>query len=991
MPALKSSLRFTDWSLLAKMVALLLLAAVLPLAAVFHTIPEESLKAPMTRAFQENAVFVGAIVAFVVCAGALAVGVLIKPIRSLSKATAAIASGDLSARADATRSDEMGRLGLSVNAMAERLEAQVAALKNAHDELETRVRERTADLERTSKALKTENEERKFAERALRENQQLLHTVIDNSAAVIYVKDLAGRYILVNRRYEDIFLLKRETIVGKTDHELFPKEAADAFRAVDLRVAAGGVAVTEEEVAPHVDGPHNYISVKCPLRNADGTTFGIFGISTDITERKQAEEEVRKSEARYRTLFDTMIEGFCTIEMVFDERGKPVDFCFLETNPAFEKQTGLRNVEGKFMRDLAPNLEEHWFEIYGKIAVTGEPLQFENEARTLGRHYDVCAYRVGGPESRKVGILFNDITKRKSAEEKAQAQLARLELLNRITRAIADRQDLRSIFQVVIRSVEESLPVDFCCVCLYDPAENVVTVTSVGIGSAALALELAMSEHARIDIDQNGLSRCVRGELVYEPDVSDVSFPFPQRLARGGLRALVATPLLVESKVFGLLIAARRQPHSFSSGECEFLRQASEHVALAAHQAQLYAALQQAYDDLRQTQQAIMQQERLRSLGQMASGIAHDINNAISPAALYTESLLEKEPHLSARGREQLVIVQHALDDVAQTVARMREFYRQREPQLMLAPIDSNRLVQQVIDLTRARWSDMPQQRGIVIELVTDLQPDMPAIMGVESEIREALINLVFNAVDAMPSGGKLRLRTRATDAPSSLADSEAEQGVRIEVCDTGVGMNEDTRRRCMEPFFTTKGERGTGLGLAMVYGMVQRHSAAIEIESSLGRGTTVSLVFAVSTVAPNASDSGTASGVPSRLRLLVIDDDPLLIRSLRDTLETDGHVIVTATDGQSGIEAFRAAHARAELFDAVITDLGMPRVDGRQVASAVKNISADTPVIMLTGWGQRLVAEGDVPTHVDHVLSKPPKLRELREVLARCCPSRMS
>ena len=178
-----------------------------------------------------------------------------------------------------------------------------------------------------------------------------------------------------------------------------------------------------------------------------------------------------------------------------------------------------------------------------------------------------------------------------------------------------------------------------------------------------------------------------------------MKFPFPQQLASGGLRALVAAPLLVESKVFGVLIAARRAPHSFSSGECEFLRQLSEHVALAANQAEIHGALQHAYDDLRLTQEAILQQERLRALGGMASGIAHDINNALSPMVLYTDALLEREPQLSAQGRGYLKVIQRAIDGVAQTVARMREFSRQREPQLALAPIRMNRLVEQVIEL----------------------------------------------------------------------------------------------------------------------------------------------------------------------------------------------------------------------------------------------------------------------------------------------------
>jgi len=432
-----------------------------------------------------------------------------------------------------------------------------------------------------------------------------------------------------------------------------------------------------------------------------------------------------------------------------------------------------------------------------------------------------------------------------------------------------------------------------------------------------------------------------------------------------------------------VLIAARREAQAFGSDECELLRQLSEHVALAAHQAQLYGALQQAYDDLRQTQQAVLQQERLRALGQMASGIAHDINNALSPVSLYTESMLETEPNLSDRGRGYLETIQRAVDDVAQTVARMREFYRQREVQIELTPLQINLMAQQVVDLTRARWHDMPQQRGVVIRTLTELAPELPQIMGVESEIREALTNLVFNAVDAMPEGGTLTLRTRHTNS-----DLRREEAVVIEIVDTGVGMDEDTRRRCLEPFFTTKGERGTGLGLAMVFGIVQRHNAEIEIESTPGAGTTVRLLFAVPAAVANASARPAVLEAAPRLRLLLIDDDPMLLQSMRDALEVDGHTVITASGGKEGISIFRSALDRGENFAAVLTDLGMPHVDGRKVAAEVKEASPSTPVILVTGWGQRLIAEGDIPATVDRVISKPPKLREVREVLAALCRS---
>ncbi|HTA29616.1 MAG TPA: PAS domain S-box protein [Candidatus Cybelea sp.] len=572
-----------------------------------------------------------------------------------------------------------------------------------------------------------------------------------------------------------------------------------------------------------------------------------------------------------------------------------------------------------------------------------------------------------------------DISGLKEIEQKLQTQLERVKLLDQTTRAIGERQDLRSIYQVVISRLEDHLPVDFACVCAYDALAKTLAVTGIGGRSEALADSMGLVEHTAIPIDQNGLAHCLRGQLVYEADTSLVSFPFPQRLAAAGLHSVVFAPLQVESQIFGILIVARRARKSFSSPDCEFLKQLSEHVALAAHQAQLYTALQRAFDELRQTQQTVMQQERLRALGQMASGIAHDINNAIAPVSLYTESLLESETNLSARARGYLQTIQRSIEDVAHTVARMREFYRQREPLLNFAPALLNELAEQVIDLSRARWSTIPQQRGAVIKMITELAADLPVVMAVESEIREALVNLIFNAVDAMPEGGTLTVRTKA------VPGVENRRRIAVEISDTGVGMDEATRRRCLEPFFTTKGERGTGLGLAMVYGIVQRHGGDIEIESAPGKGTTFRLFLPVGATSTAKVSSIADIPVPARQRILIVDDDPLLIRSLRDILEGDGHVVVCANGGQEGIDLFRTACAGRETFALVVTDLGMPSVDGRQVASAVKAASASTPVILLTGWGERLLAEGDVPPHVDEVLSKPPKLRDLRQALARC------
>jgi len=579
--------------------------------------------------------------------------------------------------------------------------------------------------------------------------------------------------------------------------------------------------------------------------------------------------------------------------------------------------------------------------------------------------------------------LQSEIRERQQAEGRNLDQLARLRLLHQITRSIGDRQDLRSIFQVVLRCLEDQLPINFGCACLYDRDSNHVMVSCVGMHSAA-ALSHPLNERTVIELDGAGLTRCVQGEFVYETDIAQADTPFARLLAASGLRSLVLAPLPVDGRVAGILVAARRAPDGFSSGECDFLQQLSEHVALAVHQGELYVALQRAYDDMRQAQQKFLQQERLRALGQMASGIAHDINNAISPVALYTEYLLESEAGLSPHARHCLEVVRRAVDDVAATVSHMREFYRTRDAQLPQLPVAAAELLQQVADLTRGSWHDMPQQHGATIRLTVETAPDLPAFLGVDSDIREALTNLVLNAVDAMPDGGHLILRTRLLELGGQ--EGQGERRVCIEVSDSGVGMDEATRRRCLEPFFTTKGERGTGLGLAMVYGMVERHGGHIDIVTAPGKGTTVRLAFDAPPAGPLPGLAPARGSRAGHLRILAVDDDPQLLHSLRVILERDGHRVTEADGGQAGIDLFRNAHDIGEPYALVVTDLGMPYVDGRKVAQAVKALSPATPVLLLTGWGQRMVAENDIPVYVDKVLGKPPRLEELRMALAECC-----
>jgi signal transduction histidine kinase/ActR/RegA family two-component response regulator len=575
--------------------------------------------------------------------------------------------------------------------------------------------------------------------------------------------------------------------------------------------------------------------------------------------------------------------------------------------------------------------------------------------------------------------LRAEMAERERAQSSLKQQFARISFLNQITQAISDRQDTESILHVVLRQLEDHMGLDLGMVALVDAKRPTLNVAALRVKNSQLAELFDLHEGSAVAREEMGFELCEKGQTVYFSDTLKAPAAFVERLASTGWRSAVGVPLMVEEKLFGVLLAARLKQDSFSSGDCEFLRMLSEHVALAAHQARLHDNLETAYNELRRTQATVLQQERLKALGQMASGIAHDINNALSPVVGFSDLILKNDEGLDANVKKYLKYIRTAGEDIAHIVARLREFYRTREDTESLNPVNLNAIVEQTLEMTRPRWRDIPQSNGVTIEVKTELANEVPQLPGIESEIREALTNLVLNAVDAMPKGGNITLRTQALKAPVGETHS---QQIAVEVSDNGTGMDEETRKRCLEPFFSTKGKRGTGLGLAMVYGVAKRHEGTIEIETQPGKGTTIRLLFPVRPTVRKETDNQKGKSVHP-LKILCIDDEPLLRELIKELLERDGHDVQVSDNGQSGLDEFRFAREQQKPFDVVITDLGMPYLDGRQVARAVKQESPSTPVVMLTGWGTFMKEDGSTPEQVDAILSKPPRSRELREMLS--------
>lgn len=373
--------------------------------------------------------------------------------------------------------------------------------------------------------------------------------------------------------------------------------------------------------------------------------------------------------------------------------------------------------------------------------------------------------------------------------------------------------------------------------------------------------------------------------------------------------------------------------------------------------------LEAAVQDLRRAQELVSTQERLRALGQMASGVAHDFNNALSPVLGFTELLLAAPQALDDRAKATgyLKSIQTAARDAASVVRRLKAFYRQQEEAEPLVPVDLNSIVRETIGLTQPRWRDQALAAGARIEMSHEAG-DVPPVLGAEAELREALTNLIFNAIDAMPKGGSI-----------AIATSRDGDGVVLAVRDTGAGMTEEVRRRCLEPFFTTKGQAGTGMGLAMVYGIVHRHDGSIGIDSEPGKGTTIRLRFhAAPEAVPGRKEKTTRFRRRRVLRVLVVDDEPMIREVVKSYLELDGHTVDTACDGQEGWERFQAG-----AWDLVLTDAAMPRMNGDELAAKVKGSTPGAKVIQLTGFGAP--GAGRANPNVDLVLSKPVTIDDLR------------
>lgn len=419
----------------------------------------------------------------------------------------------------------------------------------------------------------------------------------------------------------------------------------------------------------------------------------------------------------------------------------------------------------------------------------------------------------------------------------------------------------------------------------------------------------------------------------------------------------VAFPVVLSSVVLGesdkeVILVARE---SSASGDMDKGLQGSTYFSDAL------AKLERAEEEM-------IRNERLRALGEMSSGVAHDFNNALVPVLGYADILIHEPETLrdTAAALEMLKAIYRAAEDAAQVVQNLRSFYTSTARE-QYERINLNALAKEVIALTRPRWKEEMSAKGVTIRVESDFS-GAPVAKGNAAQLRTALTNLIFNSIEAMPKGGVITIST----AEGGLYHS-------IEVRDTGAGMTEEVRRRCFEPFFTTHNRHGSGLGLAMVYGIIRRHGGSIEARSVPGRGTEMKIRLPATVAAGKLEQAGPVErAVPAHLRILVVDDEEACLSVIAHFLRADGHSFELAAGGKEALEKFRAGG-----FDVVLTDRAMPNMSGDVVAAEIRRLSPNTPVIMMTGFGSILLDEKHSPEGVDLILSKPITRADLRRVLS--------
>ncbi len=688
------------------------------------------------------------------------------------------------------------------------------------------------------------------------------------------------------------------------------------------------------------------------IRDEHGRAVRMIGAMLDLTRVRAAEAALRQSEERFSAILQTIEAAFAIVQVKFDADDRPVDYQFVEVNPAFERQTGV-DLHGKWVTEFAPELERFWFDAYGHVAKTGEPASFESYAQAFGRWFDVRAVRVDAPADRRIAILFNDVTQRHDAEDRLRVSesLAR-ENVQRVQLALAAGAIIGT-WNWDLRTDRFTVDEGFARGFGLDPA----------LGRERLSLEqIITSVHPE---DRPGLIAAI-----------------DEVIARGGAYAHQYRVRRADGRYYWIEANGRvdHSPEGIALSFPGVLIDVEDRRSIEAERDRATAALRALNDTLElrvaertaeliHAEEKLRQSQKMEAVGQLTGGLAHDFNNLLAGIS----GALDLMGMRIAQGRlndidKYMLAAQSAAKRAAALTHRLLAFSRRQT--LDPRPLDVNLLVEGMTELIQRTVGP-----SILVETVS--APDLWPASVDASQLENAILNLCINSRDAMPDGGRIIIETanQWLDAEAALAnDLPAGEYLSLTVTDTGTGMAPGVIAKAFDPFFTTKpiGE-GTGLGLSMIYGFAKQSGGQVRISSELGKGTSMCIHLpryhgeaGASTAAPAQSAAALTGSCGT---ILIVDDEPTVRLLLTDVLGDLGYTLIEAADSLTGLKLLQSDVG----IDLLITDVGLPGgMNGRQMADAGREVRPGLKTLFITGYAESAALGNSSLGAGMQVLTKP-------------------
>jgi len=797
---------------------------------------------------------------------------------------------------------------------------------------------------------------KKRAGRALQQSEKRYRAVVNSQMEFVdrYLPD--GTLTFVNDALCNFLGAQPEELLGTSFYPFVHEEDRDEMlRSIEALSADHPFFHTENRVVLKDGSTRWHQWSHHALLDDEGNVSEYQSVGRDITERKQAEENLLKSEERYRSLFDSMLNGFAYCRMIFDA-DLPLDFVYLEVNRSFERLTGLKGAAGKRMSEVLPGISQSDPDLLaalGTVSRSGEPKQLEYFLSAINEWLSISLY---SPEPDCFVAVFDVITNRKRIEE----------CLAFLAQASVNATPGEGFFHRLARYLANSLDMDYICI-------DILEEGNLYARTLAVYFDGTFEDNVRYTLKDTPCGEVVDKSVCCFREGVRHLFPKDAVLQEMAAESYLGTVLWDSSGApIGLIAAISRKPLANRELAEEILQMVSGRAA-----AELERGMHE--DERLRLEQQLLHAQKLESLGILAGGIAHDFNNILT-GILGNSSLamLRIDPHSPVM--ENLQNIEKAAIRAADLAKQMLAY--SGKGMFVVEPINLNQLLDEMIHLLEISVS-----KKAVLKL--DLSDPLPTIQGDPTQLRQIVMNLVINASEAIEEqSGVITITTgcRHFDQhylKDTWFDSAMSEGryVYLQISDTGCGMGEQTLARIFDPFFTTK-FTGRGLGMSAVLGIIRGHKGAIEVKSSPGCGTTFTILLPPCDLplpmreTENSEEKWRGSGT-----VLLVDDEETICEIGAAMLEQMGYDVVVAHEGNTALELYQA---RGDITF-VILDLTMPQLDGEQTFIGLRKLDPKVRVIMSSGYSEQEVTRKLTGLGLLDFIQKPYSMQALLQVMKRC------